>query len=419
MTPRLLRGWRGALLACTWALLLTPAAGFAEPAQGLPELLQRAAAQHPSVRARLNERAAAEFDLQAAAWGRYPSLATELQTERGTTQAIARIEQPVWTGGRLSGQTQRAAAQRDAAEAALDEARLQALLDTASAFFELQRLEARLRAAELNEAEHQRLLATMGRRVQAGVSPAADETQAATRWRQAINERWQTQRQRDNTRLQLAQLVGQEVGPLTRPRPVRLDGPTEQALIEAALRHAPGRKRLQADIEAAEADLVVIRSQRLPQVVVGYQSHLGQRPSGDSRGRAYLAVQMQTGAGLSGLATTAAAVARQAALRDALDQAERDLVQQVRSRWADVQALGSQLAPVQALLSDTGDVVSSYLRQFQVGRKSWLDVLNAQREKTQAQYTLADIEFPLQLARLQLLVLSGALTADNLHTLHD
>jgi adhesin transport system outer membrane protein len=37
-------------------------------------------------------------------------------------------------------------------------------------------------------------------------------------------------------------------------------------------------------------------------------------------------------------------------------------------------------------------VIESYLRQYAVGKKSWLDVLNAQREATQARNTLVDFE---------------------------
>jgi outer membrane protein, adhesin transport system len=47
--------------------------------------------------------------------------------------------------------------------------------------------------------------------------------------------------------------------------------------------------------------------------------------------------------------------------------------------------------------------VDSYLRQFRVGKKSWLDVLNVQRERVQAAASLIDLEYPLQLAHFRLL----------------
>jgi len=42
-----------------------------------------------------------------------------------------------------------------------------------------------------------------------------------------------------------------------------------------------------------------------------------------------------------------------------------------------------------------------------VGRKNWLDVLNAQREQAQAGYSLSDLEYPLMLSNIRLLLLAG------------
>ena len=54
----------------------------------------------------------------------------------------------------------------------------------------------------------------------------------------------------------------------------------------------------------------------------------------------------------------------------------------------------------------TMKVVESYLRQYAVGKKSWLDVLNAQRESTQAKNTLVDYEvlYLTSLYRLRVLL---------------
>ena len=51
-------------------------------------------------------------------------------------------------------------------------------------------------------------------------------------------------------------------------------------------------------------------------------------------------------------------------------------------------------------------MVDSYLRQYAVGKKSWLDVLNAQREATQARNTLVDFEvlYLTSLYRLNILL---------------
>jgi adhesin transport system outer membrane protein len=156
----------------------------------------------------------------------------------------------------------------------------------------------------------------------------------------------------------------------------------------------------------------------MPSLVVGYQSRLGTLPFGEERGRAYLGVQLQTGGGLSQLANIRAAVAKKSAATEAIDAHDRRLTQSVRTSWTEIVALTAQIEPSRKLLLGSEDIVASYLRQFQVGRKNWLDVLNAQREKTQAEYAFTDLEYPLMLASVRLVLLAGRWDAATLSLSH-
>jgi adhesin transport system outer membrane protein len=147
------------------------------------------------------------------------------------------------------------------------------------------------------------------------------------------------------------------------------------------------------------------------------RQQLGTLPFGVDRTRAFLGVEFKPGPGLSSLTAVQAAAARVEASEEAVVVHERQLAQQVRAAWLDLQAQTLQLEPSRAISSSTDEVVASYLRQYQVGRKTWLDVLNAQRETTQARYTLADLEAGIQAAHLRLLMLSGRIDARSLSRL--
>jgi adhesin transport system outer membrane protein len=173
-------------------------------------------------------------------------------------------------------------------------------------------------------------------------------------------------------------------------------------------------------LDSAQAQIKVSQSQIYPSLIAGYQhSWGGQVPAATDRGQAYLSMQFQSGAGLSALSGVQAAVARQAAAQQELETLERQLSAQISTAITELQALQAQIEPANALQLGTTDIVESYLRQYQVGRKNWLDVLNAQREKTQALFSLADTRFGLQLAQLNLLILTGDIAAQALNALHD
>jgi adhesin transport system outer membrane protein len=71
------------------------------------------------------------------------------------------------------------------------------------------------------------------------------------------------------------------------------------------------------------------------------------------------------------------------------------------------QSAKKQIKTSKDLVLATQEVVSSYLRQYSVGRKSWLDVLNAQRESVQARDALINFELSYSRSGIQLMVLLG------------
>jgi adhesin transport system outer membrane protein len=130
-------------------------------------------------------------------------------------------------------------------------------------------------------------------------------------------------------------------------------------------------------------------------------------------------LQFQPGAGLSALSGVQSAVAKKEAAEMELEALDRSLEAQTKTLYNDIDALQAQLAPAQALQADTADLIDSYLRQYQIGRKNWLDVLNALREKTQAIYNLADVRFSLQQSQIKLMLIMGQIDGIKTSAIHE
>ena len=132
-----------------------------------------------------------------------------------------------------------------------------------------------------------------------------------------------------------------------------------------------------------------------------------------------LTVQYTPGAGLSALSNKQVAVARLEAVRSEVGAIQLNIEAQLKSTLTELDAMADQLEPAHMLLQGAAEVVESYLRQYQIGRKNWLDVLNAQREKTNALYNLADMQYGLQQAQVRLMLQTGELRSDALTAIHD
>jgi adhesin transport system outer membrane protein len=98
---------------------------------------------------------------------------------------------------------------------------------------------------------------------------------------------------------------------------------------------------------------------------------------------------------------------------------ERQLEQQVRTALADLAALAEQVEPARQLVGATDEVVASYLRQYQIGKKNWLDVLNALRESAQATYSAVDVASNTESLQLRLMLLTGQINNQQLSQIHD
>lgn len=409
---------RALVLAGLWGCAT---GSMAAPEVRLTGLLELAMVQHPTILQSRSQAQAAGYDLAAAKWGRFPTLSSELRSDSTYTQSIAKLEQPLWAGGRIDGRVDQGEANLRAAEAAVREAELNALTQVSTSFFEVLRLSSRLQTAEENVQEHQRLYDMIARRQQAQISPQADVTLAQARLQQAITERLQIQRQLETTRNSLTQWAGPIDGQPVAPGQVRyVRTPATQDLVDRVLQASAQRTKLQAQIESAEAQIRVAQAQGLPTVVAGVQRIVsGPNPYNMDRNHSYVGVQYQPGAGLSALSGISAALARKEASERELQALDRSLENQAKSLYSDIDVLQAQLQPAQDLLAGTSDLVDSYLRQYQIGRKNWLDVLNALREKTQAHYNLADVRFTLQQSQVRMLLLSGDLSGQNTTVIHE
>lgn len=409
---------RALVLAGLWGCAT---GSMAAPEVRLTGLLELAMVQHPTILQSRSQAQAAGYDLAAAKWGRFPTLSSELRSDSTYTQSIAKLEQPLWAGGRIDGRVDQGEANLRAAEAAVREAELNALTQVSTSFFEVLRLSSRLQTAQENVQEHQRLYDMIARRQQAQISPQADVTLAQARLQQAITERLQIQRQLETTRNSLTQWAGPIDGQPVAPGQVRyVRTPATQDLVDRVLQASAQRTKLQAQIESAEAQIRVAQAQGLPTVVAGVQRIVsGPNPYNMDRNHSYVGVQYQPGAGLSALSGISAALARKEASERELQALDRSLENQAKSLYSDIDVLQAQLQPAQDLLAGTSDLVDSYLRQYQIGRKNWLDVLNALREKTQAHYNLADVRFTLQQSQVRMLLLSGDLSGQNTTVIHE
>src|SRR4051812_13470554 len=201
MTHRTLKSF-GSALFCVAALT-------AHAADSFDDLLSQALIPHPSVEGQRAGGEAARLDREGAEWQLFPSPSVESAArDSGGNTTLFALEQPLWTGGRISAGIRAAGFREAAAQAAGGEAKQSIALRVISAYTEVLRQAQRRDYARKGVDEHEKLLALIRRRVQQEVSPPVDRDFAESRLAQAATDLSLALQGLQVAQAQLGQLVG-------------------------------------------------------------------------------------------------------------------------------------------------------------------------------------------------------------------
>lgn len=397
------------LLATLISMACSAQAG--SPALTLEDALRISAVEHPSVMARRSERRAADATLDVAERQQYPNLSFQSTGDSfGGRANTVRVEQPLWLGGRIKAGLDSARASIQQADAGVLQAQMDIMLKVVASFTELGRIQARQVAARSNVEEHARLAQMIQRRVDSEISPSSDSTLATARFSQARAELNQLDSLAVRAKSTLGQAIGKSVVGIELPVQRDLFPYTLDRMVQAALDYAPSIRRLEGETQAAAAEIHARRSDALPQLKLRLDRTQSRSTSNT---QVYVALDVQTGAGMSVQASVREAEARKDALRSQIDAVRRETIDTVSADWADLTSFSEQARDLQKQVETTTSVFDSFVRQYAVGRKGWNDVLNSQREVAQARFQLADATWGELRASMRLHLLTGLITGEN------
>ncbi|MDB2668348.1 TolC family protein [Alphaproteobacteria bacterium] len=326
--------------------------------------------------------------------------------------AVIKLEQPLWTGGRLTSNLERARSEVGLAEAETREAEHLLANRIIKARSESLVASRKLNAQSDSLARHERLLKMVERRLKEGASAQADVALARSRIELVSAEIMLLKAQRASAldRLRLFTGLNLQIEDLSLEF-IRVNELEKDlaSLIRMSEAISPQISKAQSALEVARADVGAARARIMPQLSVRYEHQEGNftDASVGNEDRVYLSFNTELGAGLSNLSDVGAANARSAAAQQGIALQKRILAEQVQSNLVIARAANIRLRGLKSASIASSEVLDSYERQFLAGRKQWLDLMNAAREQAQSEAQLADAEGALELSSLKLKLFSG------------
>lgn len=410
--------WRRPLIIC----LLAGAAASPAAAEELGDALRATLRNHPAVAGQQAEVESRRYAADEARSQRYPTLSAQAQQyAQGGPSSVSgddlshptvfSVRQPIWAFGRISNNIAAANADEDTERADLLRVGRQLLEDTAVAYAGVLRSTEHVDIARSNVAEHQELQAQIQRRVEGQLASSADARLAATRLAQARASFEQAVSEQEIAREELTALTQVAVSAVQPVPAALLELPESPDLFDKAMDESAEIRLKQQQLGQAEAEVDRARTSFMPTIYLQADKFYDQPALRDDSQVSVVFEAELDGLGFAARGRTGAAVAsRTAATQDlaaAKVELKRDLERLQRSRQ-----LQSELIELQSQsLDDLESLLASYQRQYESGTKSWLDLMNIQRELFEQRRQLVEAQNAWVIYSLRLQARIGGLDA--------
>ena len=319
--------------------------------------------------------------------------------------------------GRRSGELRRQAARVDGASLRVVE-RSEFIAQQVAREYLNVLLQQRVVGASLdNVAFHEVLVNDLGSGVAQGSISIADQQQAQERLQAARVRVAESQQSLDEAKIRLRRLTGLDVDAVIMPPELgeAMPGTLPDAIGLARTKN-PLVREAEADVDAAHALADSVKADQLPRIGVDLTGRAGHDIDGVNHGtrdvQANVFLRWNIFDGGINRANYQEMVRRASQARYRLYDVERAAEEDVRIAWTSLgtQTQVSKELELQSRVSD--DLLLSYRSQFNVGRRSLLDVLDAQNSRYNTQIRLETSRFSAMFARYQVLAsVNGFLTA--------
>ncbi|WP_412547841.1 TolC family outer membrane protein [Pseudomonas sp. PDM11] len=398
-------------------LPLALAISVSAQAQTLTEAMQNALSVHPEIQSGINARLASEEDMKAARAGYLPRVdvqagygregtennSTRASNDRGyrtlnRSESSLNVQQMLFDGFATRNEVARQRATVNARAYALLANSERTALEVAQVYLDVLQRQEMARLAEENLRSHERIYDQISLRSERGVGRMADLDQAEARLAQARNNLLTEQTNLADAQVTFLSVVGREPVDLSMPDSMGAHLPESlTAARDELLANNPNISSAEADVKATEAQYAAAKSTYYPrfdaEVSTGLNNNVDGVEGENKEWQAMLRMRYNLYAGGSDSANVRSKAYLSNQAMDIRNNALRVLNEEVGLAWNALQNARAQLPIAQQYVDHSSRVRDSYQKQFGLGERTLLDLLDSENEYFTAARRLQEVRF--------------------------
>ena len=412
----------GAVLLCA-----TPALGVE-----LRDAVQSALQTNPEIRQAVHNKLATKEERKQAEGRWYPTISVEgsagvrklrnptrrdLNIADGTLKPVEGFiiaDQLLWNSGGRQAEIKHQAARTDAAGARVEERSEFVALNISRAYIDYLLQQRLVAIAQDNASFHEKLAGDLREGVARGSISVADQQQAEERLQSARARLTETQEDLDTAAIEFQTLTGVPIDAVTAPPDLSASMPASlPEAEELARQNNPRVQEAVADLEAQRYVTKVAQSELGPRFNLEGTARYGQDIDGfEGRTSDLSARVVMRWKIFDGFANTANVREQKSRADEAharVFEMSRRAEEDVRSAWSRLTNQTRLATELETQSRVTDDLLLSYREQFNVGRRSLLDVLDAQNTRFNVQSQLETARMSKVYAQYRVLAASNRL----------
>ncbi len=396
-------------------------------AMDLATTVEDAILHNPEFREQLKIHQGVKSDLKGAKGSWYPKIdlsagiGLEETDRRGfaetsltRTEASLRLTENIFEGYATVNEISRQKARLDAAGYSAQATANKIALDMVTAYIDLAKQQDLMKLAIKSKSTHERILDQIQQRTEAGIGNQVEVDQAKARLALSNSNLVATRNNYMDARTRFQRVLGRMPETQLLKPTMQFQFPeTLDEAINIALTEHPTLRSANADIAEARAQHATAAQPYYPRIDLELQKTLDNNLNGFEGKNHNLQAMLRLrynlyngGKDVAARDTTASGIQQATEIRN---NSRRQTIENLTYAWAAQEYLNEQMVYIDQHIQLTYDTLQGYRKQFSLGRRSLLDLLNTENEYISAQLTQIETEADLNTAQYRTLNAMGKL----------
>ena len=388
-------------------------------------LISESISTHPSIAMAQNVVDGSIYQQDSAKWEYYPTPSVDASYKNRDKNSItARLDQPIWTGGKIDAKYEIATHKKEEAINALDEGKYKIIDDSVKILQDYLTTKEKIQLLNQNKAQFGKLFEMLNRMISAGVLSQTDKDLLKSKLAMLSSDLIVTKSKHKISKVQFEILTGKTQNCEIKyehkkilPNHINMD-----KLIEDLRAYHPALRIMLMKLKIAKEEINLEKANLWPTVSLRAEHRRGtiyDESDVESENLAYIAFSMTTGAGLSALSNIEKAKINISKVKNEKYAKEKTLVDEL---MADYTSYVTAIGHYDLLVKDVEGAKKLYesnKRLFVSQQKKWLDVVNSLSALNNLIIKQSQVKIEKQILEFKLALKTGKIELDTLKVLND